>query len=230
MGEVLDRGAFAQEFRIRANGEIRIRPELLQAPLDLAAGADGNGRFRRDDGEAGKMRRDLLKRLIHVGEVRIAVAPAHRRSDRQENEIGLARGRRKLPREMKPARPHVLRHQIVEAGLVDRNFAAAELRKLSRILFDASDVPAEIRKAGGGYQADIAGTDHANVHALRPSNGIWASLRPPGGGQQAWAARPSAAQPFQRRAQIRVNSRRDVGTSMATFPCSRSASSLLPSS
>ena len=80
---------------IRANGEIRVRPERLQAPLDLAAGADGHRRFRRDDGEAGKMRRDLLHRLKHVGEIGVAVAPAHRRADREKHEIGLAHGRRR---------------------------------------------------------------------------------------------------------------------------------------
>ena len=117
------------------------------------------------------MRRDLLNRLINIGEVGIAVAPAHRRSDRKENEIGLARGGGQLPRETQPARAHILYHQIVETGLVDRDFAAPKLRKLPRILFNAGDVPAEIGKTGGGYQADIAGPDHANVHALRPLSG-----------------------------------------------------------
>ena len=114
------------------------------------------------------MRGNLLDRLIDVSKVRIAIAAAHRCADGQKDEIGLSRRRVKLACKMQPARAHVLCHQSVETGLVDRDLAAAELGELAPILFDAGDVPAEFRKTCGGYQADIAGPDHADVHPRCP--------------------------------------------------------------
>ena len=52
MGEIVDRRAFAQELRVRADGEIGVGTEQLEAPLDLAAGADRHRRFGRDHGVA----------------------------------------------------------------------------------------------------------------------------------------------------------------------------------
>jgi hypothetical protein len=40
MLEIMDRGAFAQEFRIRHNGKVRIVPELSNDALNLVPGAD----------------------------------------------------------------------------------------------------------------------------------------------------------------------------------------------
>ena len=39
MLEIMDRGAFAQEFRIRHNGKVRIVPELSNDALNLIPGA-----------------------------------------------------------------------------------------------------------------------------------------------------------------------------------------------
>ena len=58
--------------------------------------------------------------------------------------------------------------QIVEAGLEDRDLAAAQPRDLARVLVDAGDVDAELGEAGAGDQADIAGADHGDAHGVRP--------------------------------------------------------------
>ena len=57
MGEVLDRGAFAQELRVGADGEVGVGPQRLEPALDLAARADGHSRLGRDDREAVEVRR-----------------------------------------------------------------------------------------------------------------------------------------------------------------------------
>ena len=90
MHEVVDGGAFAQEFRIGADREIGVGTKRLETPLDLAAGADRHRRFGADDGEALEMRRKLLDRLKHEAEIGMAVAAAHRRADGEKHEIGVA--------------------------------------------------------------------------------------------------------------------------------------------
>jgi hypothetical protein len=59
MLEVLDGGAFAQEFRVRHHRELRIGARFADDPLDLVAGADRHGRFGDHHGEAGERGGDL---------------------------------------------------------------------------------------------------------------------------------------------------------------------------
>ena len=58
----------------------------------------------------------------------------------------------------------IARHQLVEARLVDRDLALFQPGDAILVLVDAGDVPAELGKAGGGNEADIARADHANFH------------------------------------------------------------------
>src|SRR5262249_56107291 len=58
--------------------------------------------------------------------------------------------------------------QLFEPGLVDRNLAALELVDLLRIDVGAHDLHAELGEARAGDEADVASTDHSDVHE-RPS-------------------------------------------------------------
>ena len=58
--EILDRRAFAQEFRIGDDGEIGVRIDLADDALDLVAGADRHGGFVDDDREAVERAGDRL--------------------------------------------------------------------------------------------------------------------------------------------------------------------------
>ena len=69
-----------------------------------------------------------------------------------------------IGREAQPPGRGVVGHQLLEAGLVDRDLAAAEPLDLIGILIDASHRDAEFRKTGAGNQADIAGADHRYAH------------------------------------------------------------------
>ena len=66
MLEVLNRGAFAQEFRIGHDREFGIGPRLADNALDLVAGADRHGRFGDHDGEAIERPRDLARGGINI--------------------------------------------------------------------------------------------------------------------------------------------------------------------
>ena len=70
----MDRGALAQEFRIRYHGDVGVGAELANDALDLVAGADRHGRLGDDDGEAFERGGDLTGRLVDIGEVGMAVA------------------------------------------------------------------------------------------------------------------------------------------------------------
>src|SRR3954468_19184871 len=81
MLKVLDGGALAQEFRIGHHGEIGIRTGLTDDALDLVAGADRHGRLGNDDSVAVELARDLTRRLVNVGQIRMAIAASRRRAD-----------------------------------------------------------------------------------------------------------------------------------------------------
>ena len=162
--EIADRRALAQEFRIGGDRDVGGRIGFADHPLDLVAGADRHGRLGDHDGEALERRGDLARGGIDIGQVGVAVAAPRRRADRNEHRIGLGDRRGQIGREIEPAGLHVGGDQRIEAGLEDRDFAAAQRRDLVAILVDAGDVVAEIRKAGAGHQPHIARADHGDTH------------------------------------------------------------------
>ena len=163
MLEVLDRRAFAQEFRIGDDRHRDVRPQLAQNPFDLVAGPDRHRRFGDDDRRVGQERRKLTGRGVDKRQVGMAVAAPRRRADRDEHRIGLADGS-KVGREGKPPLLPVGGDELGKPGLVDRDFALIEGRDLVGVAVDAGDVVTEIRKAGPGDKPDVAGTDHHHAH------------------------------------------------------------------
>ena len=69
-------------------------------------------------------------------------------------------------RERQPPGADIGGDHFVEARLVDRHLAALERLDLAGVLVDTDDVMAEIGKAGPGNEADIAGADHRDAHAV----------------------------------------------------------------
>ena len=163
MLEILDGGAFAQEFRVGDHLHVGVGTLLAQDALDLVAGADRNRRFGDHDRGARQQRRDLAHRVEHKAQIGVAVAAPRRRADGDHHRVGLGDAAC-LGGEMQPALAHVGFDQLGQAGLEDRNLAAVKRRDLGRILVDAGHVMAEIGKASAGHEADIAGADHGHTH------------------------------------------------------------------
>ena len=105
----------------------------------------------------------------HVGEIGVAVAAAHRRADREEHEVGVLRPPRRGP-SVKRAAQRACCARAARRGPARRSATLPALSSASRagVLVDARDLPAELGEAGGGDEADIAGTDHADVQGFPP--------------------------------------------------------------
>jgi hypothetical protein len=89
--EVVDRRAFAQELWVRCDVEGGVGAGGAHDLLDLAVGADGDGRFRDDHGVAGQRAGDLLGGGEDVGEVGVAVAAAGGGAHGDEDRLGAVR-------------------------------------------------------------------------------------------------------------------------------------------
>ncbi len=76
MLEILDRGALAQEFRIRHHLDVGVGARVAQDALDLVAGSDGHRRFSDDYRRGGEQRCDLAHRVIDKTQIGMAVAAA----------------------------------------------------------------------------------------------------------------------------------------------------------
>ncbi len=134
MLEVADRRALAQELRIGGDDDIGRRIGLAHDPLDIVAGADRHRRFGDDDGEAFQRGCDLARRRMHIGEVRMAVAAARGRADRDEHRIGFADRTFQLGGERQPPGLHIGFDQPVQIRLENRDFAALQRRDLASSL------------------------------------------------------------------------------------------------
>ena len=100
----------------------------------------------------------------------MAVAAPGGGADRDEHGLGVADRLLQVDGEGQAAFAHVLGDEFGQARLEDRDLAAVERLDLGRILVDAADVVAEIRKAGAGNQSDIACSDHRDTHRELPVN------------------------------------------------------------
>ena len=163
MLEIVDGRAFAQELRVGHDLHVGFRPHFAQDALDLVAGADRHRRFRHHHRRGRQERRDLAHRAIDVAQIGVTVAAARRRADCDEHRIRLVDavgpGRKR-----QPLLRHIGRHEIGEARLEDRDFAALERRDPARILVDAGDVMTEIGETSARDKADITGADHRDAH------------------------------------------------------------------
>ena len=71
--------------------------------------------------------------------------------------------------EAQPLAGDVALHDLGQPRLVDRQAAALEQGDLGGVDVEAIDVVAEIGEAGGGDEADVAGTDDRDFHGDAPS-------------------------------------------------------------
>ena len=147
--EVADGRAFTQELRVRDHIERGVRPTLPDDARDLPPGADGHGRFCRDDGVAREGVRNLAGRLEHEREVGVAVAPPARRADRQHHHVSRRYGIRNIFGEGKPPGGDISGKQRLQPWLVDRHAPRMQRRNPFRLGIDAGDGEAEFRETGG---------------------------------------------------------------------------------
>ncbi len=168
--EILDRRSLAQEFGVRGHVELRLGIAVADDLLDLAAGADRHGRFGHHHGVAVERRGDLARRRIDIGEVGMAVAAAAGRAHRDEDGVGAGDRGTDIGLEFQPSGPDIGLDHLVEAGLVDRDLAAAQGSDLVGHLVDADHVMAEFRETGARNQADIPRADHCDAHNLPFAN------------------------------------------------------------
>ena len=92
-----------------------------------------------------------------------------RRADRDEQQPRVLQRLGEIGGKVQPVT--VLHEQLLEARLVDRHLTAAQSLDLGRVDVDAVHLAAELGKAGGRDQPDVAGADHPDWCALRAHTG-----------------------------------------------------------
>jgi hypothetical protein len=178
--EVLDGGAFAQEFGVGDDGEVAIRAHLLDDRLDFVARADRHRGLGYDDREAVHQLADLFGRGIDVGKVCVAVAPPRGRAHGDEHRIGILHRFGGVSGKEQALFLDVAGDEGLEAGLVDRHDAGLELVDLRLVLVHAGDDVAEIGKTGARHEADIARSDNRDTHGIVPQKDTIAGCSPAG--------------------------------------------------
>ena len=107
-------------------------------------------------------RRHRVDDRVHRRQVGVA-GVGGRRADRDEQQPRVLERRRELGGEVQALA--VASDRLGQAGLVDRDLAALQLRDLVGVDVDAPDVAAELGKARGRDQADVSGADHRDRFA-----------------------------------------------------------------
>ncbi len=183
--EVLDRGAFLQEFGIGDHRELQVlepaRGELLaDHRCDAVAGTDRHGRLVDHDLEAGHMPADIAGGRQHILQVGRTVL-VRRRANGDELHVGMVDRGRDVGGEHQPPGLAVALDQVLQAGLVDRHAAIVEQRDLFFIDVEAEHIVAELGQAGAGDQADITAADDGDFHendSVRRGGSGWTRTQP----------------------------------------------------
>jgi hypothetical protein len=167
--EVVDGGAFLEEFRVRHDVERKAAAARPQDGVnfrpDLVRGADGNGALVHDDALTVHVLRDIARGGQHVLQVGRAVLVG-RCANGDHLDFAVQRRFARVGGEGQPACLHVAPHDIRQAGLMDGNAAASQQRDLGFVQVQAQDVVAHVRQAGPADQADVAGSDDGDLHSL----------------------------------------------------------------
>ena len=148
---------------------------------DLAhelAGADRHRRLVHDDGVALHRLADRARDLADGGEVGLAIALG-RRADGDEDDDGAADRVGEIGRERQAGIRHVARDHLFQARLVDRHAAGTQLGDLVVLVVHTDDLVAEVGEDGARDEADVAGSDDADVHD-EPATIIAGVRRPTG--------------------------------------------------
>ena len=145
--EIADGVALAQELRIGRNVEVEVGARGADDLRDLATCADRDRGFGDDDGVAGERPGHLLGSGEDVGQIGVAVAASGRCADRDEHRLRVVQRGGEIRGEREPAGGDILRHQLFEAGLVDRHAALLQGGELLRVHFHDRDVGAELGEA-----------------------------------------------------------------------------------
>jgi len=140
MLEVTDSGALAQKFRVRHNADVGVGTRLADDGFDFVPSPNRHGRFGNYDGEPADRCGDFTSRSVNMREVRVAVAPSRGRAHRDEDRIGRPHGFGKRCRECQAALAAIGSHELVKAGLENRDIAPGERSDLVRILVHAGDL------------------------------------------------------------------------------------------
>ena len=194
--EVANRRAFAEEFGVGNDGDMLATRHFGDDALDLVTRADGNGRFGHDDTVVRQLLTNLLGGGIDIAEVGMAVTAPRRGANRDEDGVDAINALGKVGGEAEATGGDVGGDERFEAGFKDRHPPREQRVNLALILVNADDGMAEIGKAGSRHQADIACSDHGNLHRvsslLRPS---LVRAKPMPGGKANGAATCIAAPP-----------------------------------
>ncbi len=145
--EVLDRGAFPQEFRVGNDSDFGSGVRIRDDAGDFVTRAHRHRRLRHDHLFAIDRLRDLARGLEHVREIRVPVGLARWRADRDEHGVRHLDGLRRIGGEGEAPGLGVEFDELGEARLEDRHLALVQPVDLAGILVDANDGVAEIGKA-----------------------------------------------------------------------------------
>ena len=115
------------------------------------------------------MRGDLPGGLVDIGQVSIAVTPPRTRCPHSDkHRLRLRHGCGQIGGEPQATLVGVFLHEHVKPGFVDGNNSLLQAGDFVGDLVDARHRVAEFGKTGAGDQANVAGPDHGNIHALTP--------------------------------------------------------------
>ena len=162
--KVVNGETFAQKFRQGNDIEIGIGIDRADQAFYIVARPDGNGRFVGDDGIAGQILRQLPRGGVNVFHVRLFRFGMRRRSDGQNDDIGVFDALFHRRRETDFAGGAVLLKKLFQPVFEQRQLSGVQSVYFFPDGINANDIVSELRKADTGRQTDVSRPDNSDFH------------------------------------------------------------------
>ena len=145
--EIIDRGPFAQKFRVGGDVKFGLWIGLRNHRLNLAVGAHRNGGFGDDHGVAGHAHGHFGGGGHDISQVSMPIAAPGWCAHGNENCTCTINRGRQIICKGQPASRHILCHQRIKARLVNRHFALVQHFQFGQIFIDANNIMSKVGKA-----------------------------------------------------------------------------------
>ena len=160
MQEIFDRGAFAQEFRIRRHAEFNatLPPVHSERALQFLAGLRRNRALLHHQLRAPRFGGDQPRHMIDGAQIRAAVGQ-RRRAHADENGVPGSNRIGHVGPKTQPALFTGFRNHYIEAGLVDGEPSGLESFQFFNVVIRANHFVPQARQASSRDQTHITGSD-----------------------------------------------------------------------
>ena len=162
--KVFDRSSFAHKFRVRGYIKLQRRVCVCHAIPNPPIGPNRHCRFRNNHKISARCQGNFLDSSKYIIQVSMPLTTTRRCPNRNKNRICAIDCTRQIDGERQPPRLNIFCHQYFKPRFENWHLTTVQSHNFIGIFIDTDYIMPKVRKTDPGYQPDITGANHNNLH------------------------------------------------------------------